>query len=601
MRLSFIEKIKFNSVGMKVFGFYVASMLVIITVMGYLSYDKSSEMMENKIGGMVLQNVQQMSKRLDILLEGYEDRSLLVVGNRDIQKQLIGDFKNEAERIQNNNTNTAFLSNLVNSRNDINNIYLLSENGFSYRYSPKDSFPVYNPYPFGHFTESWYKQIRQADGKVVYFGIVPSLVAGPNSQPVFSFGRTQKNLSGRGEIIGVLLYEIDPAEIMGMLAEIDYDGSGMNVIADETGRIIGDKDGFLLSSMLDVPLNQERQGISSQSMEGEETLVVYNRLETNKWTLVGMLRGSDLMKEAKNIRWYMLTLGVVFSCIGILFAIIIASTVHRPLQKMIHAMRKAKKGDFDIRVMDKREDEFGYLFIHFNEMVARIKELINELYVQKLLKQDIQLKMLGSQINAHFLYNTLDSVHWIARIHKVDDISTMIFGLSKYLRLSLNEGKDEVLISQVVHLIDSYIMIQKVRYQDKFSLHVNADESLMDYKVLKFIFQPIVENAIYHGLEKKSSKGRLDIAFMKDGSCLKFVVADDGAGIEPDKLSELKLILRGDHPEEDRNFALRNINSQIKIAYGMQYGIEIESRYGEGTKVTMTIPLLKRNHAQHVS
>ena len=601
--LSFIGKSKLSSVGMKVFALYIASVLIIITVMGYLSYDKSAEMMENKVGGMALQNVQQMSKRIDTILEGYEDRSLLVVGNKEIQKQLIGEFHSEMEQIENNNVNTAFLSNLVNSRNDIENIYLLGEKGFSYRYSPKDSFPVYNPYPYGYSKESWYNQIRDADGQVVYFGIRPSMITGLDSsaRPVFCFGRVEKDVSSRGEIIGVLLYEIDPTEIMGILSEIDYDGSGMNVIIDETGQIVGDKDGIRLSSMLGIPLSQRQQGIFSKSKDGEKMLIVYNQLEMNDWTLVGLLRGADLMKEANDIRWYMLSLGVVFSSIGIVLAVIIASTVHRPLHKMIRAMRKAQNGDFDVRIVDKREDEFGYLFIHFNEMVTRIKELINELYVQKLLEQGLQLKMLGSQINAHFLYNTLDSVHWIARIHKVDDISTMIFGLSKYLRLSLSEGRDEVYVSEVVHLIDSYIMIQKVRYQDKFSLHLNVDESLAEYKALKFIFQPIVENAIYHGLEKKSGKGRLDVTFTQESNCLKFIVTDDGAGIESDKLSELQLILLGEESKEDNNFALRNINSQIKIAYGTQYGIEIDSTYGEGTTVTMTIPLTKRNHAKHAS
>lgn len=601
--LSFIGKSRLTTVGAKVFGFYVASMLIIITVMGYLSYTKSADMMENKVGGMALQNVQQMSKRIDTILEGYEDRSLLVVGSKEIQKQLVGEFRSETERIENNNANTAFLANLVNSKNDINNIYLLGEKGFSYRYSPKDSSPVYNSYPYGHFTESWYNQIREADGRVVYFGIRPSLITGwdSNAEPVFCFGRAEKNVSSRGEIIGVLLYEMDPSEIMDILSEIDYAGSGSNFIIDEAGEIVGDKDGMRISGRLDVSLEQEHQGIFSESKDGEKMLVVYNRLETNAWTLVGMLSGTDLMKEANDIRWYMLSLGVVFSSIGILLAIIIASTVHRPLQKMIRAMRKAKNGDFDVRIADKRGDEFGYLFISFNEMVSHIKELINELYVQKLLEQGLQLKMLGSQINAHFLYNTLDSVHWIARIHKVDDISTMIFGLSKYLRLSLSEGRDEVYVSEVVQLIDSYIMIQKVRYQDKFSLYLNVDESLADYKALKFIFQPIVENAIYHGLEKKSGKGRLDVAFIQESDCLKFIVTDDGAGIAADKLAELQLILRGGDLKAGSNFALRNINSQIKIAYGTQYGIEIDSKYGEGTRVTMTIPLTKRNQAKHAS
>ncbi|MBW7452748.1 cache domain-containing sensor histidine kinase [Paenibacillus sepulcri] len=582
---------------------YVASMLIIITVMGYLSYVKSTEMMENKIGGMALQNVQQMSKRIEKIIEGYEDRSLLVVGNKEIQKQLDGELSDEMERIENNNSNTAFLSNLVNSRNDVDSVYLFGEKGFSYHYSPRDSTPAYNPYIYDHSLELWYKQIREADGQAVYFGIHKSFITPwkAESGPVFCFGRAEKDFNSRGEIIGVTLYEIDPKEIMDILSEIDYDGSGMNVIIDGTGQIVGDKDGIRLSSMLGVQLEQKHQGIFSKRIDGEKVLVVYNKLETAPWTLVGMLRGSELMKEANDIRFYMLSLGVLFSAIGILLALIIASTVHRPLQKMIRAMHKAKNGDFDVRLEDKREDEFGYLFIHFNEMVAHIKELINELYVQKLLEQDLQLKMLGSQINAHFLYNTLDSVHWIARINKVDDISTMVFGLSRYLRLSLSEGRDEVYVSEVVQLIDSYIMIQKVRYQDKFTLLLKADTSLADFKALKFIFQPIVENAIYHGLEKKTGKGRLDVAFIRECNCMKFIVADDGAGISDDKLSELQLILKGGEPQDNRNFALRNINSQIKIAYGPQYGIEIHSRYGEGTTVTMTIPLTKRDQVKHAS
>ncbi|WP_177245962.1 sensor histidine kinase [Paenibacillus sp. BC26] len=590
---------KLPTVGVKVFVLFVASVLIIITVMGYLFYDKSAELMENKIGGMALQNVQQMSKRIDNLMEGYEDRSLQVVGNEEIQKQLIGKFPNETEQIRNNDANTAFLSNLVNSRNDVNDIYLLGEKGFSYHYSPKTSFPAYNAFSNTFMEEDWYKQIREADGEVVYFGIRPSLIRSGDTNPVFSFGRAEKTFTTRGEIIGVLVYEIDPTEIIEILSEIDYNGSGMNVIVDAEGEIIGDKDGNRLSSMLGVPLGDENQGIISTPMDGEQMLVVYNRLETSNWTLVGMLLGADLMKEAGSLRWYILSLGLAFACIGILLAIFIASTVHRPLQKMIRAMRRAENGDFDARIEDKREDEFGYLFTHFNRMVARIKELINELYVQKLLEQGLQLKMLGSQINAHFLYNTLDSIHWIARIHKVDDISTMIFGLSKYLRVSLNEGRDEVSVSEVVQLLDSYIMIQKIRYQDKFSLHLHVDDSLEKYTVLKYIFQPLVENAIYHGLEKKSGKGRLDVAFIHEDDCLKFKVTDDGAGIAADKLTDLQLILGGKGSEEYNNFALRNINSQIHIAYGAQYGIEIQSKFGVGTEVMMTIPLTKRNQNKH--
>ncbi|SFJ42539.1 Histidine kinase-, DNA gyrase B-, and HSP90-like ATPase [Paenibacillus sp. UNC496MF] len=595
--LKIFRRSNFASVGVKVFGFYVVSMLVIITVMGYLSYDKSADIIESKVGGMALQNVQQMSKRIDAILKGYAERSMLVLGSRDVQRQLARRFGSELDRIETNNANAAFLANLINARNDIVNIYLLGERGVSFRYSPRDSLPVYNPYASDFSNTSWYQRIREADGGLVYFGIGQSMIREEDATPVFSFGRAERDVDN-GEIVGVLLYEMDAKEITSLLSEIDYDGSGINILIDKDGGIVGDKDGILNAIQFDMPANRSHQGMFSRTVSGEKKLFVYDRLDAADWTLVGMMRGTDLDKEARNIRWYMVTLGVFCLSIGILLAVLIASSVHRPLHRMIRAMRKAKNGDFDARIEGKREDEFGYLFLHFNDMVARIKALINELYVQKLLEQELQLKMLGSQINAHFLYNTLDSVHWIARIHKVDDISTMVFGLSKYLRLSLSEGMDEVHIGQIVQLIDSYILIQKIRYRDKFSLHLHADESLADYRVLKSIFQPLVENAIYHGLEKKPGKGRLDVSFLREDGCLKFKVVDDGQGMTPEKLAELRRLLRGDADIQGSHFALRNINAQIRIAYGAQYGIEIDSSYGQGTSVVLTIPLLTDSPAK---
>lgn len=590
--LKMFRKSNLASVGAKVFVCYAASMLVIIAVMGYLSYDKSAAIIEAKVGGMALQNVRQMSKRIDGILTGYADRSSLVLGSESIQKQLAGNYRSELERIETNSANTAFLANTINSRNDIVNIYLLGERGHSYRYSPRDSSPVYNPYAFDAPDGEWYSKIRDADGGIVYFGIGPSLIREGSADSVLSFGRAERDVGNRGEILGVVLYEVDASELTGLLGEVDYDGSGTNLLIDREGMIVGNKDGLASTYLFEPPDKQGKEGMLNRTLGGEKKLVVYDRLGAADWTLVGLLRSADLKREALGIRWYVLTLGLFCFVIGILLAVLIASSVHKPLQRMIGAMRKAKNGDFDTRIAERRADEFGYLFLHYNDMVSRIKALIDELYVQKLLEQELQLKMLGSQINAHFLYNTLDSVHWIARIHKVDDISTMVFGLSKYLRLSLNEGRDEVDIGEIVQLIDSYILIQKIRYKDKFTLRLHVDESLGSCRVLKSIFQPLVENAIYHGLEKKPGKGRLDVVFRREDGCLKFVVVDDGAGMPPEKLTELRqLLCRGEADVQGRHFALRNINAQIRIAYGPQYGIELDSRLGAGTRVTLTIPL----------
>ncbi|MDB4867766.1 MAG: histidine kinase, partial [Cohnella sp.] len=170
--------------------------------------------------------------------------------------------------------------------------------------------------------------------------------------------------------------------------------------------------------------------------------------------------------------------------------------------------------------------------------------------------------------------------------------STMIFGLSKYLRISLSEGKDFVTVQESAELLESYLSIQKVRYQDKFTVNMNImDPTILHCQVLKFVFQPLVENAIYHGLENKKGSGRLDITWRNIGQILYFEVEDDGIGIETAKLAELTEVLENDEVVGEQNFALRNMNTQIKLNYGKEYGLFIDSTLGVGTKVTLVIPL----------
>jgi two-component system, sensor histidine kinase YesM len=591
--LNLQKHLKWRSIYYKLFVLYFVSMTISIIIMGYLSFHKANEIISSKVSQVALKTVQLANRRLELLLDEYANRSLIVFGFNQIQKGILGEHRESYDQFYNNQQIANFLSNLVNAKNDTLNIYILGEVYASYRYSINGfaELPVVDKEVQD---QEWYKQIKASNGQVVWYGIRPTFMKQNNSQdnkPVFVLGRALKNFDHLDRTIGVLIMEFDPEQIQLFMSEVDFDAKSTTFIIDQNNTVVADSNFSHIMQPSGLKLPSAQSGVFTDVVDGKEKIVVFDKSEINDWRLVGTAQIQDLVSDGREIGYYTIYLVIGFSVVAIALAMAVAKQMHKPVRVLLLSMRRARDGDFDVQITDGRSDEFGMLFHSFNTMVTRIKNLIDEVYIQKLLKKENQLKMIASQINAHFLYNTLDTIHWISRIHKVDEISTMIFGLSKYLRISLSEGKDFVTVQESVELLESYLSIQKVRYQDKFTVNMNMDPTILHYRVLKFVFQPLVENAIYHGLENKSGSGRLDISWRNEGQILYFEVEDDGIGIETAKLMELTEVLQNDEVVGEQNFALRNMNTLIKLNYGKEYGLFIDSTLGVGTKVTLVMPL----------
>jgi two-component system sensor histidine kinase YesM len=591
--LKLLTHLKWRSVGYKLFILFFASITISIMLMGYLSYHKANEIISSKVSQVAWQTVQQANRRLELIMNEYDNRSLLIFGNKEIQKGILGEYRDSYDQSYNNQQIGKFLSNLVNVKNDTLNIYILGERSASYRFT-NTGFTELPMITKVEQEEDWYKQIKAANGQVVWYGIRLPLVKSTidqDNKPVFVMGRSLKNFDNLNQTLGVLIMEFNPELIQQFLSEVDFQAQGTTYIVNQNDTVVADSNGLLSMRPAGLNLPPTPSGYLTDKVDGKDLMVVYDQLKINDWKLVGMAPIQNLVSDSRKIAYYTVYLVIGFSVVAIALAFLFAKQMHKPVRMLLWSMRRAREGDFDIQITDERNDEFGMLYHSFNTMVTRIKDLIDEVYIQKLLKKETQLKMMASQINAHFLYNTLDSIHWISRIYKVDEISTMIFGLSKYLRISLSEGNDFVTIQESAELLESYLSIQKVRYQDKFTVNMYIDSAMLNHKVLKFVFQPLVENAIYHGLENKRGKGRLDISWKMEGQILHFQVEDDGIGIHADKMAELTAMMASDEWEGEHNFALRNIHSQIQLTYGKEYGLSMESTPGIGTKVKLVLPL----------
>lgn len=263
----------------------------------------------------------------------------------------------------------------------------------------------------------------------------------------------------------------------------------------------------------------------------------------------------------------------------------------KPVSQLFSAMRWVQDGDFTVRLPEKRQDEIGSINRNFNLMTANLEKLINENYKMKISAKEIELKFILSQINEHFLYNTLDAIHWSARKHQNTEISKVVTKLALFYRNVLSSGQDVIPLEDIAKIVKSYLYIQKFRMQERLTYSMVLPEDCRKIRALKYLFQPLVENAILHGISEKAEGGHIHVEFQVIEGKLRFSVSDNGKGIPHDVLTDLLIDVYTGNLESKKNFALKNINSQLALYYGEKYYLRIESEEKKGTLVWFEIPL----------
>ena len=367
------------------------------------------------------------------------------------------------------------------------------------------------------------------------------------------------------------------------------------MIIDRKGNFVANSsaaqnsDNTINNSILAAIENSHRlSGSFETRINDREYLAVYSRSAYTMWNYVVLIPDTDIFGQIYSIRRFFIFVIIVITVLTIPFCSMIAGALYNPLENLVLAMQNVKNGNLDTAISDPRRDEYQKVYEGFNLMLAELKQLIDDLSNEKSLNKQAEINLIQAQINPHFLYNTLDSIYSIAVIHKVDEISNMASALSKFFRVSLSGGKTDTTLKEALEIAKSYLTIQNIRFGNKIKYEVSIPEPCLDIVVPKLLLQPIVENSIYHGLEKKKGKGRLSISCKEYEETVSIYVDDDGVGIPEDKLEELKKTLDGG--EDREHFALKTINKQLILKYGKKYGLTIESREGYGTRVTISLP-----------
>lgn len=399
-------------------------------------------------------------------------------------------------------------------------------------------------------------------------------------------------------IIGLLKIDILDRELFGLNKKTDNDYKNSLYIIDDENKLVyyeGDlqykEDGLKTINSL----HTENNTLTYRQVLQNKDVVFYKKVNRYNWRVFFVTHYSSIYEVIENETKSIVIYGIIVTFLVILITILFSKKFSSRIQVLYKKMLKVQKGDLEITENVIGEDEIGELDNYFNGSIEKIKSLIRENYIEKIEKREAELVALQFQINPHFLYNTLESINYIAEIYDCNEISIMSQKLGEMFRYSLNKDSEEfVMFYQEENHIRNYIDIQNIRFDDKYSIITNVSEEIKKYKILKFILQPIVENAIKYGFRNRE-KGTIKIEAEVVEKYLMMTVTDDGIGISEEMLSEINEFINDMSFNLDqtrgKSIGLRNVNLRIKMTCGDEYGIEIKSVIGIGTKVIYKLPI----------
>ena len=359
--------------------------------------------------------------------------------------------------------------------------------------------------------------------------------------------------------------------------------------------------GILEERVDDILANVEEGGHYDENME---------MLDMNIRTLTSLIQ-DDIQKyiydEAKNMEMLRRQVAnsllnsirvIIFVLIAIIVVIFVLSRrlsrgITEPITELVSMTEKFAGGDFSVSYHPDRDDEMKTLAESFNSMVKEIETLVDDIHREQENAKDAELRLLQEQINPHFLYNTLDAIIWMTEAGENQKAIQIIQELSSFFRISLSKGESEITIRNEREHVKNYLEIQRFRYQDILDYEIDIDEELLDFHIQKLTLQPIVENAIYHGIKNKRGGGKITVSGHPhyNGKDIVFTVHDDGIGMNKEELDRLRALISGEVTSEDNSgFGMANVEKRIEMLYGSGYGMSVESVSGEGTTITVTIP-----------
>lgn len=476
---------------------------------------------------------------------------------------------------------------IVSTRKDITNIFLLASEDFSVGMDAISNEKDAEINPYNNYRKStWYDRLFNEGREVVFTSsYVQNLIKG-RYEWVISLG---KKVYAESKLVGVILIDLRYSSIISLCTDVMPSNSGYVFILDDRGSIVYHPRQQLIYSNL---MTEQTELVASleegESAEREGKLYLASNIRDTNWRVAGVIEIDALLSDQRNLVWYFVVTALAFGLLACAISFFISKRITKPILNLERTVKKVREGDLSAKADPSSNDEVGDLSESFNEMTDRIAELMEKFEKEQIEKRESVLWALKAQINPHFLYNTLDSIVWMAEAGQNEDVVEMTSALAKMLRASIGRDSETATLRLELENIRNYLRIQKYRYKSKLNYEIDVPEKLYNRRVEHLSLQPLVENAIYHGIRERREGGLITVFAEEREGNLVIAVEDNGVGMTEERIREIM-----NREESVKSMGVRNVDNRIKLTFGSEYGLKIESKPGVGTRVTMTLPDLE--------
>ncbi|WP_379153696.1 sensor histidine kinase [Paenibacillus sp. sgz5001063] len=585
---------------------YVLLILLPVSIMLGSFYQRSNDMLEKEVTRTMQLTLKQAGMNLSYKLNHIRDSSNSVFMNQILydnllQKDKITDQLGQIKELRN-------LAETAQENQDIFRLRFFAEASRIYGGDRINLYPLtdMNKYP-------WYEAVKEAGGGIVWTGIYPEVYNDFGEKNIFSAARLLRNPRDYEEIVGILVMDISETVVQEIVSELHFSDQYTPFLLDGAGKLIygtdepdqgGDRDAEAGSGEAVNPLpgkllneiGHSEEGIIQRTIGRDNVNVVYTTIGTTGWKLVAQVSEAEISHRATALSQFtsiatLAGITVMFLVLVFVLLMFMIQSMQGRVKMILRMIRKEGIGWLEDR-RSLPDGDFRLLERSVDHLIHKVNNLMEESYQAKIQEREAQLRTLQAQINPHFLYNALDMINWSAISHDAEDTSEMIEALAQYFRLSLNKGRDNVTIADELELARVFLEIQQNRFPSTFTFSIQAESGLMPYIIPKLTLQPLVENALLHGIRKtKNKQGTIEISASLENGDVVLIVKDDGIGMDPEQanwlLHEPASGQRADGLEG--SFGLYNVHERIRYFAGNRYGLSIHTQPGKGTAVTVTV------------
>lgn len=555
--------------------------LIPIGLLGFFSYYTTVHVSQERAAITGKGSMKQLNDSLDFIINDVESMSVFLIGNQSVQKYL----RTKGEPVKQRRDIYGFLSNLAFSKQYIENILIIPLNGNSNISTTRTMENMEHDF-----------EKKQTDNKWWSFQKENKTLDGPKE--MITLTRPIRSTDDF-RLIGYLSISLNQRVIESYLNSTDLEWSVSVFILNNGNVLAENKEGaaekFDLNHLSEVLQKHKDTTRFNYEMSDQKMTVFQSDIEKVGWDLVGIIP----LQEYKSQNTYFLKLTIYAVVVAFLLVmgllIFFISKIFRPLTLLKQTIQQSNPGDRIETIETDSNNEIGELIESYNSLNHRIASLMSEVKKSESKKRELNMLALQSQINPHFLYNTLASVHWIALSSKAYDISKVVSALSDYLRFSLNKGDEYCTVEQEVNHLIRYTEIQQVRFRDMFRIQVSITKEIQKHTILKLVLQPLVENSLIHGLfPLQNHDGVIEVSATKQNKFIHFTIKDNGIGITRKKLEDIKWQFIMDRNADGvigQHYGIRNVNLRLLMHYGEVSGLKITSQEGKGTTVRFSIPV----------